>query len=315
MMEKNNKKDSKFRLIVKSRRVYFPSFKWPKVFTPAIANVLPKVGLPKLASMDIGGRIKWIILGITAFSASVVSVGIVFSVKDVIKNTYEYPTAGANYTELSSGGTLGKPLPDYTGSDADEPQGRNQTLQLTLASGARLSSLTFTGIDAGRTGLTDCVVVERDANNSTGYLFVDDMQLTGVSAPTFDIANSEVGTFTTAGITDGHTWSPTIDSTISEQVVSSSRGSGSFSATDTVVDRIIITLLGDATVGTLTYSNVKCSVGAWNLDYIKAGSLTQDSTSKFGSGNGIDTADWVANTSLKIRSGSDTIVEQPLTVR
>jgi hypothetical protein len=315
MMEKNEKKQSKFRLIVKARRVYFPTFRWPRILTPAIKNVLPRIGLPKLVSMNVAGKVKWIILGTTAVSLSAVSVGIVFSVKDVIKNTYEYPAAGANYTELGSGGTLGQPLPDYTGNDEGEPQGQNQTLQLTLAAGARLSSLSFTGVDAGRTGLTDCLVVERDASNTTGYLFANTMTLTGVSAPSFDMANSEFGTLTTAGVTDGHTWSPTLDSTISEQVVTSSRGSGSFSATDTVVDRVIITLLGDATVETLSYNNVKCSVGGVNFDYIKAGTFTQDSTSKFGDGDGIDTADWVLNTSVKYRTGSDAIVEQPITVR
>ena len=157
--------------------------------------------------------------------------------------------------------------------------------------------------------------MERDASNTTGYLFANTMTLTGVSAPSFDMANSEFGTLTTAGVTDGHTWSPTLDSTISEQVVTSSRGSGSFSATDTVVDRVIITLLGDATVETLSYNNVKCSVGGVNFDYIKAGTFTQDATSKFGSGNGINTADWVLNTSVKYRTGSDAIVEQPITVR
>ena len=293
MMEKNNKKENKFRLIIKSRRVYFPRFRWPSVFTPAIKNVLPRIGLPKLVSMNVGGRIKWIILGTTAISLSAVSVGIVFSVKDVMTNTFEYPAAGANYTELGSGGTLGQPLPDYPGNEAEAPQGNNQTLQLTLASGARLSSLSFTGVDAGRTGLTDCLVVERGASNTTGYLFANTMTLTGVSAPSFDMANSEFGTLTTAGVTDGHTWSPTLDSTISEQVVTSSRGSGSFSATDTV----------------------KCSVGGVNFDYIKAGTFTQDATSKFGDGDGINTADWVLNTSVKYRTGSDAIVEQPITVR
>ena len=223
--------------------------------------------------------------------------------------TYHWPAAGASYALGTPMGTMGDELPSY----ADETP--SQTLQVTLADTARISELTFKNMELGKSGLLDCVAIERDAGNLTGYLHVDTMLLTGISAPTFDMAEAEIGTLTLAGQVDGHTNSSTLDPTITDQTVTSLRGTGSFVSDGGVVDRIVIVLLGDATVANLTFDNVKCSFGAWDVDYVKAGTLTQDITSKVGDGTGIDVASYTIQTSVKYRIGSDSLQDVPVTVR
>jgi hypothetical protein len=107
----------------------------------------------------------------------------------------------------------------------------------------------------------------------------------------------------------------TIDSTITEINIISSRGSGEFTAQDSVVDRVIIQLAGDAVIGTLTMTDVSCSVGGWNIDWVKSGSITMDATSKFGDGDGINLADFVVASSVKARTITDNLIDTPITVK
>jgi len=60
---------------------------------------------------------------------------------------------------------------------------------------------------------------------------------------------------------------------------------------------------------------VKCSVGNFDIDYVKAGAFTMDSASSFGTGDGIDTADLVVNSTVKTRVSVDTMTEVPLKVQ
>ena len=130
-----------------------------------------------------------------------------------------------------------------------------------------------------------------------------------------DMANIETASLVLAALTDGHAMDATVDSTISDINIESSRGSGEFTAQNSVVDRVIIQLAGDATIGTLIMTDVDCSVGGFNLDYVKAGSITMDATSRFGDGDGINTADFIINGTVKARIISDSLVDTPLTVR
>ena len=276
---------------------------FPRLSLPHFSMKLPAIGGIRLAN----SKIKWIVLGTVMLSATVVGTGMWLAIKDVVSSSYDWPRAGASYALGSPLGTMGEQLEHY------EDETPSQTLQINLADGVRISTLTFDNLDMGRTGLTDCVVVQRGAG--TGYLYVDDIVMTGVSAPSLDWANSEIGTLTIAGSTDGHTFGATIDSTIADQVIVSTRGSGTFVAQDSSADRLILSLAGDATVGTLSFTNVACSVGGWNIDYVKASTLTQDATSRFGTGSGINSADYVLQSTLSYRSATDTIVDTPIKVQ
>ena len=86
-------------------------------------------------------------------------------------------------------------------------------------------------------------------------------------------------------------------------------------AENSVVDRVLIVLAGSAVIGTFAMTDVDCSVGGWNVDYVKAGSFTLNNTSKFGDGDGIDTADFVVNSTVKTRVMTDNLVDTPITVK
>ena len=144
---------------------------------------------------------------------------------------------------------------------------------------------------------------------------MDNWTATGVSAPSADFANAEIANLSLAPYVDGHTVETTIDSTITDLEINSTRGSGEFIAQNSVVDRVLIVLGGDAVIGTLAMTDVDCSVGGWNVDYVKAGSFTMDNTSKFGDGDGINTADFVINDTVKARVMTDNIVDTPITVK
>ena len=222
-------------------------------------------------------------------------------------DTPVWPEAGAAYPLPTVQGVKLEPNPE-------NPADANHTLQINLAAGVRLSSLTLNNLDLGKAGLTDCVTIER-AGSTTGWLYVDTWTMTGISAPSLDFANVETGSLSLAAYTDGHAMDATIDSTITEINIESSRGSGEFIAENSVVDRVIIELLGDATIGTMTMTDLDCSVGGWNVDYVKAGSITMDATSKFGDGDGINTADFTINSTVKARVITDNLVDSPITVK
>ncbi len=229
-----------------------------------------------------------------------------FTVRDVVHSSWDWPKAGAEYNLPQ---TMGSKLEPY------EDGSESQTLKINLADGTRLSSLTLNNLDLGKTGLTDCIEITRAQGNSSGWLYVDNWTATGVTAPSADFANSEIANLSLAAYVDGHTVEATIDSTITDLEISSTRGSGTFTAQNSVVDRVLIVLAGDAVISTLAMTDVDCSVGGWNVDYVKAGSFTMDNTSKFGDGDGIDTADFVVNSTVKTRSFTDNLVDTPITVK
>jgi len=252
--------------------------------------------------------------GTKAVFGSLALVGVAFAaamflvIEKTTDNIPMWPEAGAAYALPSE---VGLPLPP----EDEIPADANHTLQVTLAADARISELTFKDMDLGKAGLTDCVSIERDSGNSSGYLWVDEFVINNVSAPSFDMANVEVATLALAGSVDGHTNSSTLNSTISEITILSTRGSGKFVAESGAVDRIVVMFLADANISTLTFDNVKCSVGGWDIDHVKAGSISQDATSRFGDGDGINVADYVVNQTVSYRTSTDSLVDTPINVR
>ena len=292
----------KLALILKSRSVRLPlPTRWPSIRLPKMVS-MPSLSLGK-------GKVKYVLLSSVVVSGLVVGVGLYFAVYDIAKATFEWPRAGAQYAALHDGHTIGQPLPpNQDGTDS-------QTLQVYLADGARLSTLKLQGMDLGKTGLVECFQIGRDTTNTTGHLYVENLTMSGVSAPSFDMAHTDVNVLELGAYVDGHTNSATLDSTISDQVVSSDRGSGEFLAENSVVDRVLITLMGTATIRNLTLSDVACSVGAFDIDYVKAGHIVVDNASKFGDGDGIDSADFIIQQTVKARSHTDNLVDTPITVR
>ena len=271
-----------------------------------------KVPIPAMPGFSVpgisfGSKSSLKIIFFTVFvAAAAVGTGMYFTVRDVVHSSWDWPKAGAEYSLPQ---TMGHKLEPY------EDGSESQTLKINLADGTRLSSLTLNNLDLGKTGLTDCIEITRAQGNSSGWLFVDNWTATGVTAPSADFGNAEIANLSLAAYVDGHTVEATIDSTISDLDIQSTRGSGIFTAENSVVDRVLIVLAGSAVIGTLAMTDVDCSVGGWNVDYVKAGSFTMDNTSKFGDGDGIDTADFVVNSTVKTRSFTDNLVDTPITVK
>ena len=60
---------------------------------------------------------------------------------------------------------------------------------------------------------------------------------------------------------------------------------------------------------------VDASVGAWDFDYLKVGTLTMGNTNQFGDGTGINSASAVFNDTVKARPITDNLVDTPLKVQ
>jgi hypothetical protein len=290
------------KALTRDRDIKLARFTAPGIPGISLFNAL-RIPTPKF-SFDLSGM-----KGVGT-SLAIVGVAFVVAFTFVVASTDDtpvWPEAGAVYALPNVHGVSLEP-------DPENPADANQTLQINLAAGVRLTTLTLNNLDLGKAGLTDCVTIQR-ASSTTGWLYVDTWTMTGVSAPSLSMENVETGSLSLAARTDGHAMDATIDSTISEININSSRGAGQYIAQDSVVDRVIIELLGDATIGTLIMTDVDCSVGGFNIDYVKAGAITMDATSKFGDGDGIDLADFVVAITVKARTITDNLVDVPLTVK
>ena len=288
--------------LTRDRDLKLNAFTAPSIPGISLLNAL-RIPTPKF-SFDLSGM-KGVgtALGIVGVAFVVAFTFVVASTDD----TPVWPEAGAAYALPNVHGVSLEP-------DPENPADANQTLQINLAAGVRLTTLTLDNLDLGKAGLTDCVTIQR-TTNTTGWLYVDTWTMTGVSAPSLDFANVETGSLSLAARTDGHAMDATIDSTISEMNIESTRGAGQYIAENSVVDRVIIQMGGDALIGTLIMNDVDCSVGGWNVDYVKAGSITMDANSQFGDGDGINTADYTMNSTVKARVITDNLTDTPITVK
>ena len=280
----------KLAAIIKDRRLRLPSL-------PS-RPPMPRISLGSQSTS------KAIVFAV-GLATAVVATAIFFAVRDVATATWNWPEAGAEYALPQQMGTQLAPYEDGE---------QSQTLQINLAAGVRLTTLSLINLDLGKAGLTDCVTIQR-TTNTTGWLYVDTWTMTGVSAPSLSMENVETGNLVLSASTDGHAMDATIDSTISEIHIESSRGSGEFIAQNSVVDRVIIQMGGDAIIGSLIMTDVDCSVGGWNIDHVRGGSITIDATSRFGDGDGINLADFVVSSTVKARTITDNLVDVPITVK
>jgi len=248
-----------------------------------------------------------------ATSTGIVGIGFAAALTTVIASTDTtpiFPEAGASY-KLPY--TFGVPLePDIV-----TPEQASQTLQLNLGDASRIDKLTFENMSLGKTGLTKCVDITyaTTAVKTTAYLTTGKLSLTNVSSPTFLTTGSHISSLNIAGKVDGHTYGPTVISSTSDITVNSDRGAGTFTAKDSKVDRIVISLSGSPIVGEVEFKNVHCSVGQISISNVKAGEFTQDATSMFGDGTGINSASYVISPGVSIKSGTSNLVDTPITVK
>ena len=288
------------------KTISIPSARLPRFNVPQF-KFMSWVSVPIPKALRIGGAK----MGLT--SLAVVAIGFAGTIFMVVAGTNTevlWPEAGAEYALPN---VVGNPLPP----DPETPSVINQTLRINLADGVRLDKLHLKNLDLGKSGITNSFEINRTSGVTGAFVNVGLFTITNSSAPTLDWANMEVGTLNLGAKVDGHTNSSVINSTISHLVIDSDRGSGSYVAENSIVDRVIINLNGDngATIGELIVDGVTASVGAWDFDYLKVGTLTMDGTNQFGNGTGINSASAVFNDTVKARSITDNLVDTPLKVQ
>ena len=289
----------------------------PKTFSIPSAR-LPQIGLPYLKlltairipipkALKIGGGRA------ALMSILVVAGGFGASFALVINGTSDVPTwpeAGAVYALPNTNGERLAP-------DDSDPATRSQTLQINLADNVRLDKLWLKNLDLGKAGLTNSFEINRTSGVTGAMVNVGLITIRNSSAPTLDFANIEAGCITLAGEMDGHTNAVQIDATIPNLVVDSDRGSGTYIAENSQVDRIILNTNGDngAPIGEILIDDVDASFGAWDWDYVKAGNIVFESSNQFGNGTGINSASAVFNSTVKARCVTDNVVETPISVK
>jgi hypothetical protein len=283
----------------------FPSIRMPVLHLPFV-SIMTLLPTPR-TKLNLGG------MRVAIGALAIVAIGFTATMWLTIAGTTDeiiWPQAGAQY-DLPY--VVGQRLPP----DDITPMTASQTLQINLGNGVRLDRLVLKNLDLGKSGLDKAFTVERSSGVTGSFVNVGQFTITNSSAPTLDFGNMEIGTLSLAPYTDGHTNAVQIVSTIGQLVIDSDRGAGTYVAENSVVDRVIISLNGDsgAYIGEIVMDDVDASVGAWDVDYMKVGTLTMDNSNQFGNGSGIDSASAVFNSSVKARSITDNIVDTPLTVQ
>ena len=221
---------------------------------------IPGISIPRV-SFGSGQTVKVIVFTVLV-SVAAVGTGMYFTVKDVANASWNWPDSGAAYYAGDTGlGKMGEKLP------LNEDGTESQTLEIRMAANSRMDELTAT-LEMGKASV-DCIAIER-VSGSSGYLWVDTFTLDNLVAPTLSLNASYIHQMTLSGFVDGHPAGPTQNSAGAPDItVDSTRGAGTYAATGTV-DRLLITLAGDAYVRLINITG-HCSTGPIDLDFIKAG--------------------------------------------
>ena len=282
-----------------------PSFKMGR-FGTVKSPSSGRVGLPLPTGIYLGGG-KLIL-----FSLATVALGFVASMFLLLSKGEQeitWPMTGASYD-----------APSMVGAkvvDEEVPERASQTLKINLPGGIRLDEIRLENISLGQTSLTTAFQI---AGTSTAYILIDDLVIKNSEFPTMDFANSEFYTInaTTSVLAAGHTFEQTATSTISDITVGSGRGVASYNAKDMIVDRVIINVVSGATsdvvIDNLVIDGVKTWIGAFDLDYVKAGTLTLENL-RVGDDGNIDTADLIINSTVTYNSMTDGVQDKPINIK
>ena len=225
-----------------------------------------------------------------------------------------YPQAGAVYTVPSR---IGEPVLGYRdmgeiSSDA------NQTLQINIPGGSRISDMVFSDVSLGKTGLANAIEI---SGTSVQKIVIDDLRIINSSFPTMQVSGAtRMHTITISSGVEvaGHTFLATLSTTdVVDVSVGSQRGAGDYNAKDMIVDRILIKLTGgsgDAIIDNLTFDNVNANIGKAVIENVDVGEFFMQNV-QIGDDADINSADFIIDNTVKYRSMSDGTVEKPIKVQ
>ena len=287
------------KVLLRDRDLKLSHFTFPALPGLSLLNAL-RLPMPSFSFDLSGGRGVVTALGIVG-----VAFGVAFSfVIATTDDTPMWPEAGAVYSLPSK---VGIPL----APDPVTPAQKSQTLEVRLADGTRLEKLEV-DLQMGKAGLADCISIERGAG--TGYLWVDTFTMDKLVAPTLILSASYIHQLTLSGNTDGHHTGPVQNSTTPDITIESLRESGVYTSSGAGrVDRLLIPLLGDAYVKDVSLTG-KCSVGAVDLDFIKAGTLAITNV-EIGDDGNVNTAAVDIDSGTTVHSVTDGFTDKPIIVK
>jgi len=199
--------------------------------------------------------------------------------------------------------------------DEETPMEASQTLQINLPGGIRLDEINLVNISLGKAALATAFSIQ---GTSTAYIVVDDIIITNSEFPSMDFGNSEIYSINATSSVEvaGHTFNMTATTTIADITIGSGRGVASYDAEDMIVDRIVIVCTGtsDCVIDTINIDGVKAWIGNFDLDYVKAGTLTM-SNLRVGDDGDINSADLVINSTVSFNNVMDGVVEKPINIK
>ncbi len=286
------------------------SFSIPRIKLPSLSR-LAGLRIPLPNGLYLGGG-KLIVGGF-----GTVVIGFVASTFILMESgtpDIAYPQAGAVYTVPSR---IGEPVLGYR--DMGEISSDvNQTLQINIPGGTRISDMVFSDVSLGKTGLANSIEI---SGTSVQKIVIDDLRITNSSFPTMQVSGlTRMHTITISSGVEvaGHTFLATLSTTdVVDVSVGSLRGAGDYVAKDMIVDRILIKLTGgsgDAIIDNLTFDNVNANIGKAVIENVDVGEFFMQNV-QIGDDADINSADFIIDNTVKYRSMSDGTVEKPIKVQ
>jgi len=264
---------------------------------------MPGFSVPRISFGN--KQVVKIIIFTVLISLGAVGTGMYFTIRDVVHSSWDWPDSGAAYYADEDGmSKMGQKLPlNQDGSES-------QTLEIRMAANSRMDTLTAT-LEMGKASV-DCIAIER-VSGTTGYLWVDTFTMDNLVAPTLSMNASFVHQMTLSGFVDGHHVGPTQNSAGAPDVtVESTRGAGTYTATGTV-DRLLITLAGDAFLRLATISG-HCSTGPVDLDFLRVGNFNLTNIT-VGNDGDINTVALDIASDVVVHSLSDSLIDRSIQVK
>ena len=306
----------KFKLIIKQRRVYFPTIRIPMIGVGVSLPLDMSFKLPSITGFNIGGSVgKIVVLGCLT-SAVAIGIAIMFSVKDLTAAPV-YPSPAvydAGESQRMSMKSLGEGEAHKESSEAVA----TQTLKLNIG-GARIESIVFKDMEIGAAGLSDAIEIAA----SSDVIQCETMEFIDVKAPDLTMSTSTAYNLNmTTTTTDGSSVSPTLSGDPVNYIFGANRGALNIpDVSSGTVDRIVISSNATSTVGLIRFERVNLTGDAGiNISGVNCGTVTfkGTDTDKFivGDGTGIDSASFTIADTVKVGNipTVSSNVEKPVSV-
>tara|TARA_Y100001938_G_scaffold4387_2_gene5528 strand:- start:5825 stop:6703 length:879 start_codon:yes stop_codon:yes gene_type:complete len=291
------------KITIRSKTFRFPSIYIPKVKAKLNLPVL-QMAVPRIkTTLGLGGNFKKI-MGISLSMAGLIIAG---SVYFAIAGVNQAPVFPQSATYDMDANTTNVPV----GNQGSE---LTQTLDLNIG-GARIESIIIDDINVGSTTITDSLKIFATGSH---WIEVDELLIDNLTAPDFILGNSEIYSLVVKdNKADGNSFSPTLTNGIADITLASTRGAIDLPAiSGSDYDRIVIETAGaNAQIGKLHIKNLKAYDEGIVLNNLKVGQLTIQNSS-IGDGDGIDSADFIIQSDVKIATSTLTNnAEVPISVK